>query len=68
MIRKSEGEERVCVDETVRESFVSSKERRLEGGVLIIGFVVISDQVSSMNDGFQVRLQLTRWSPSNPSF
>ena len=68
MIRKSEGEERVGVDETVRDSFVSSKERRLEGGVLVIGLVVISDQVSCMNDGFQVRLQLTKWSPSNPSF
>lgn len=32
MIRKSEGEERVCVDETVRESFVSVKKDALKAG------------------------------------
>ena len=57
----------MCVDEPVRDSFVSSKKRRLEGTVLVIGLVVISDQVSCMNDGVQVRLQPNRWSPSNPS-
>ena len=57
----------MCVDEPVRDSFISSKERCLEGRVLVIGLVVISDQVSCMNDGVQVQLQPNRWSPSNPS-